>query len=291
MGLFFFRLLSRLPLTVFYVIADLLFYILAYVIRYRKRVILTNLERSFPLKSDTERQQIAKKFYRNFADVLVETVKLPTLSIAELKKRVTFTNPEEVRSYLERGQAVLIMASHQCNWEWAPSASVVNGMPADAVYKKLNNERSEAIVRHIRSRFGATPVPMQTLLRQMVARRQEPRLIALVADQIPDQPEYGYWTSFLHQETPFYPGTERLARSFNLPVFYIEMVRVKRGFYTMTFHLIAQPPYETIPQGEIINRYRDLLEQTIRKAPSDWLWSHKRWKHQREKYVKTQVKW
>ncbi|MGM9508389.1 lysophospholipid acyltransferase family protein [Larkinella sp. GY13] len=291
MSLSFFRFLSRVPIAALYVVSDVLFYLLAYVIRYRKTVIDTNLKRSFPEKSDTERRQIAKKFYRNFADVLVETFKLPGLSANELQKRVLFTNKELVQDKLAQGQAVLIMASHQCNWEWAPSASVVNGMPADAVYKKLANPASERLVHYIRSSFGAKPVPMKALLRQMVIRRNDPRLIALVADQIPDQPEYGYWTSFMNQETPFYPGTERLARSFGLPVFYIEMQRVRRGYYAMTFYPIAEPPYPALPEGDILNRYRDLLESTIRKAPSDWLWSHKRWKHQRDKYVKTQVKW
>ncbi|GAB3325719.1 lysophospholipid acyltransferase family protein [Larkinella ripae] len=282
---------SRIPIAIFYALADLLYVLLAYVIRYRKNVILTNLQRSFPEKSDAERARIAKNFYRNFADVIVETLKLPGLSLFELRKRVTFTNPELVRQHLAEGQPVLIMASHQCNWEWAPSASAVNGMPADAVYKKLNNGLSERLLRYIRSNFGAKPVPMKTLLREMVARRHEPRLIALVADQIPDQPEYGYWTTFMHQETPFYPGTERLARSFNLPVFYIEMERTRRGCYTMTFYPIAKPPYQNIAQGEILNRYRDLLETTIQKAPSDWLWSHKRWKHKRDRYANPQVKW
>ncbi|MGV3560855.1 lysophospholipid acyltransferase family protein [Larkinella arboricola] len=291
MTLYFFRILSRLPLPVFYAIANVLYYLLAYVIGYRKEVILTNLKRSFPEKSDAEHRRIAKKFYRNFADVLVETVKLPGLSPSALKKRVQFTNKHIVLDKLAAGQPVLIMASHQCNWEWAPSASVVNGMPADAVYKKLNNELSEHLVRYIRARFGAKPVPMKSLLREMASRRHEPRLIALVADQIPDQPEYGYWTPFLHQETPFYPGTERLARTFKIPVFYIEMERTRRGHYSMTFHPIAEPPYDHLPNGELINRYRDLLEKTIQKAPSDWLWSHKRWKHQRSQYEKTQVKW
>ncbi|RRB06585.1 lysophospholipid acyltransferase family protein [Larkinella rosea] len=290
MTLSFFRFLSKLPIAVLYVFSDVLYFLLAYLIRYRKHVIDTNLKRSFPDKSDTERQLIAKKFYRNFADVLIETFKLPGLSPDELKNRVTFTNQELVQEKLAQGQAVLIMASHQCNWEWAPSASVVNGMPADAVYKKLTNEVSEELVYYIRSNFGAKPVPMKQLLREMVTRRKEPRLIALVADQIPDQPEYGYWTTFLHQETPFYPGTERLARSFNLPVFYIEMKRTRRGYYSLTFSPIAEPPYANLTDGEILNRYRDLLEKTIEKAPSDWLWSHKRWKHKRDKYVKTQVK-
>ncbi|WP_310589824.1 lysophospholipid acyltransferase family protein [Larkinella soli] len=290
MGIFFFRVLTRLPLHLLYIVSDILYFFLAYLIRYRKKVVLSNLRNSFPGQSEAELQRVAKDFYRNFADVLVETLKLPGLSEEELRARVRFTNEELVKKNLVKGQPVLIMASHQCNWELAPSASVVNGMPADAVYKPLNNALSERIVHHIRSRFGAKPVPMKKLLREMATRRNEPRLIALVADQIPDQPEFGYWTQFLHQDTPFYPGTERLARAFGLPVFYVGMRRVRRGFYELTFYPIAEPPYRNLPEGEILNRYRDALEKTIREAPADWLWSHKRWKHRRTRYKEIRVK-
>ena len=116
------------------------------------------------------------------------------------------------------------------------------------------------------------------------------RRIALVADQVPDVPEQAYWTDFLYRDTPFYPGSERLARSRNLPVFYTELARVRRGYYEVTFTCIGEPPYANLPPGAILERYRDLLEETIRKHPSDWLWSHKRWKHWRGKYPKIEVK-
>jgi KDO2-lipid IV(A) lauroyltransferase len=132
---------------------------------------------------------------------------------------------------------------------------------------------------------------MNALPRQMVARKHIPRIIALVADQVPDVPEQAYWTDFLHRDTPFYPGTERLARSRNLPVFYLQLVRLRRGYYEATFTLVGEPPYDdSLPPGAILERYRDLLEQTIRNHPSDWLWSHKRWKHWRGKYAKISTK-
>ncbi len=257
---------------------------LARVFRYRRKVIEQNLANSFPEKSAAERHQIAQGFYRHLADLIVETIKMPAFSVGELRRRVTFYNEEVVKNYLKAGHSVIIMAAHQCNWEWAPSAAVLNGMPADAIYKPLASQRFEKIVRYIRSAFGAKPVPMHRLLREIAARKNEPRLIALVADQVPDRPEMGYWTNFLHQETPFYPGTERLARSLKHPVFYIEMERVGRGYYIATFRPVAEPPYEQLSPGEIIDRYRDLLEKTIRKNPSDWLWSHKRWKHSRKSF-------
>ena len=286
----FFRLLSRLPLRLLYVISDFLYFLLLYVVRYRRRVVLENLHLSFPEKTAADIQAIAKGFYRNLTDLIVETIKMPALSPDELRQRVRFTNAELVQTRLRAGQTVIGMASHQGNWEWIPSASVLNDMPVDSVYKPLNNSFFEEIMRTIRSSFGAVPTPMTSLPRQLVVRKDVPRIIALVSDQMPGAPEHAYWTDFLHRDTPFYPGTERLARSRKFAVFYLQLVRLRRGYYEATFTLIAEPPYETVPPGAIVERYRDLLEDTIRRYPTDWLWSHKRWKHQRDKYSKIVTK-
>lgn len=286
----FFRLLSRLPLGLLYTLADFSYYLLLYVLRYRRRVVLENLRLSFPEKSATDIWAVAKGFYRNLTDLIVETIKMPDLSPADLRQRVRFTNAELVQTRLRAGQTVIGMASHQGNWEWIPSASVLNYMPVDSVYKPLNNAFFEEVMLEIRSGFGAVPTPMNSLPRQMVVRKDVPRIIALVADQMPDAPEHAYWTEFMHRNTPFFPGTERLARSRKLAVFYLQLVRLRRGYYEATFTLIAEPPYEALPPGAILERYRDLLEETIRHHPADWLWSHRRWKHWREKYGKVVTK-
>lgn len=286
----FFRLLSHLPLRLLYIISDFLYFLLLYVVRYRRAVVLENLHLSFPEKTTADIQVIAKGFYRNLTDLIVETIKMPALSPDELRQRVRFTNAELVQTRLRAGQTVIGMASHQGNWEWIPSASVLNDMPVDSVYKPLNNAFFEEIMRTIRSSFGAVPTPMTSLPRQLVVRKDVPRIIALVSDQMPGAPEHAYWTDFLHRDTPFYPGTERLARSRRFAVFYLQLVRLRRGYYEATFTLIAEPPYDTLPPGAILERYRDLLEETIRRYPADWLWSHKRWKHQREKYSKIVTK-
>ncbi|MBD2704750.1 lysophospholipid acyltransferase family protein [Spirosoma sp. BT702] len=288
--MFFFRLLSRLPLWFLYGISDFLYFLLLYVIRYRRSVVLDNLRQSFPDKTSGDIRQIARDFYRNLTDLLVETIKMPDMSPDELRMRVQFTNAHLVKEELAKGQAVIGMASHQSNWEWIPSASVLHGMPVDSIYKPLSNPFFEEMMRTVRSSFGAVPVPMNMLPRRLATQKNVARIIALVADQVPDVPEQAYWTDFLHRDTPFYPGTERLARSRNLPVFYTELVRVRRGHYRVTFTCIGEPPYENLPEGTILERYRDLLEETIQKHPSDWLWSHKRWKHWRAKYPKIGAK-
>lgn len=288
--MFVFRLLSRLPLGLLYGLSDGLYFLLLYGVRYRRRVVLENLRLSFPEKAPAEIDRIMRGFYRNFTDLLVETLRMPALSDNELRRRVRFTNADLVKERLRAGQAVIGMASHSGNWEWIPSASVLNGMPADSVYKPLTSPFFENLMRSVRATHGAVPVPMNTLPRRMVAQKDAPRIIALVADQVPDVPEQAYWTNFLHRDTPFYPGSERLARSRNLPVFYTELVRVRRGHYEVMFTLIGEPPYNDLPEGAILERYRDELEKTIRNHPSDWLWSHKRWKHWRGKYAKVGAK-
>ncbi|GAB2561992.1 lysophospholipid acyltransferase family protein [Spirosoma areae] len=285
-----FRLLSRLPLGLLYALADFLYFLLLYVVRYRRQVILENLRLSFPEKSPADIGLIAKGFYRNFADLIVEVIKLPSFAPAEIQQRVTFPNIRLIQDRIKAGETIVGMSSHQGNWEWVPGSLVLNDMPVDSIYKPLTNSFFEELVRHIRSSFGAAPVPMNTLPRHMVARRHVPRIIGLVADQVPDVPEQAYWTDFLHRDSPFYPGAERLARSRKLAVFYFDIVRVRRGYYEVTFRLVADPPYADLPLGAIMERYRDLLEDTIRANPSDWLWSHKRWKHWRGKYAKVEAK-
>lgn len=281
-----FRLLSALPFFILYRVADLLYLLLTYLIRYRRAVILDNLRQSFPELTENDRWRIAKAYYRNISDVIVEVIKLPGMSADELRQRLVYTNPEVAKAWLNAGQTAVVVSPHQCNWEWLPPAAQLYDIPVDSVYKPLNSPFSERLMRHIRSSFGPYMIPMQRLPRELVLRRAIPRLIALVADQMPNQPEAAYWTDFLHRDTPFYTGIERLARSLKLPVLYVDLLRVKRGHYTATFSVLAAPPYTDIPEGQLIERYRDRVTNTIKNDPANWLWSHKRWKHQRNEYVK-----
>ncbi|GAB3566723.1 lysophospholipid acyltransferase family protein [Spirosoma luteolum] len=288
--MFFFRFLAWLPLWALYGLADFLYVVLFYLVRYRRAVVEENIRLSFPEKSPAERQAITRGFYRNLTDLLVETLKLPGLSADELRRRVEFTGMDMVRQLIADGHVIIAMTSHSSNWEWIPSAIVLAGVPIDSVYKTLTSPFSEELVRGIRGHFGAVPVPMNTLPRRMVQAKNIPRLIGMVADQVPDVPEHAHWMPFLHRDTPFYPGSERLARSRNLPVVYVDVVRVRRGHYHVTFSKLAEPPYTELPHAAILERYRDRIEQTIREHPSDWLWSHKRWKHWRGKYAKVGAK-
>lgn len=280
-----FHWLSRLSFSWLYALSDVLYVVLLHIVRYRRQVVLDNLKTAFPEKSPVEIKHLARGFYRNLTDLIVETIKLPSLSAQELLHHVRFQNPRLIADRIAAGEPVIILASHQANWEWLPASAQLNGIIADSVYKQLSSPFFEELMREIRATHGVNPVPMHKLMRDVAVRRNVPRAIALVADQIPASPEVAYWLPFLNHETAFYPGPEKLARSLKVPVFYVEMVRIRRSYYDVILHQLAEPPYTTLPDEAILASYRDHLERSIRANPSDWLWSHKRWKHQREEYV------
>jgi KDO2-lipid IV(A) lauroyltransferase len=243
-----------------------------------------NLVNSFPEKNEKQIQDISRLFYYNLTDVIVETIKALTISSAELNKRIHVLNFEECMSALQNNQSIIVMASHQANWEWLQLGFSANLTPenigVDAVYKPLHNAFSEELMLAIRTRFGSYPLPMNKLPREIVSRRHITRIIAMVADQTP-APETAYWTQFLNQDTPFFIGAAKIAQRTGYPVFYIGMRRVKRGYYEVyAVPLKIQPLAQHIDHS-IIEAYVQEVEKSIQANPAQWLWSHKRWKHKR----------
>ncbi len=275
--------LARLPLAVLYVVADGLYFLLAYVVRYRRRVVLENLRNSFPEKSEVEIRRIGKAFYRHFADVVVEVLKLPGIPAAELKRRMTFHNPEVADRHHAQGRTVLGLASHAGNWEWVLAAAPLwIAAPVDGVYKPLSNPFFEDFLRFVRSRTGAGLVPMSGVMREMVARKGEAHLLSLVSDQAAGPEDRPYWTQFMHQESGFYTSADRLAARFHCAVLYVTVRRRRRGYYDFTFTELydgeAPLPAHGFPIMESFARH---LERDIQAAPEQYLWTHRRWKHQR----------
>ncbi len=252
------------------------------VTRYRRRTVAENLRRSFPEKNESERAAVTRRFYRNLADITLETFKTLTIPDTELRQRVRILNPEVCLQYLNAGQSVVVMTSHLGNWEWLLAGNALQlGYDVDAVYKELTNPQFDAVMRRIRGRFGPYPVEMRQVARELVKRKQVTRIIAMVADQTPF-PEHAYWTDFLHQNTPFFTGAAGIARRTGYPVLYAGMRRVRRGHYETWFEPLAEPSYAENDANHIIETYVRRIEADIRRYPDQWLWSHRRWKHRRE---------
>lgn len=280
-------LLSLLPLRVHYAFSDLLYLLLYYVLRYRRRVVGRNLRESFPEKSEQEIRQTQRAFYHWFCDYLVESVKLLTISPEELKRRMTFKGVEMVNERIESGQSCALYLGHYCNWEWVSSLPLWFTKKAQCgqIYHPIENAEFDRLFLKIRQRMGSRCIAMNDTLREILRyhREGQPVVIGYISDQVPHWRNIHHWCDFLHHDTPVLTGTERIVRKVNHAVFYLDMRRVRRGYYEGEFKPITFEP-NTLPEYDITTRYFQQLEATIRRQPAFWLWSHKRWKRTRPEF-------
>lgn len=277
----FVKLASLLPFWWLYFWFKLSAYFGFYVNKYRRRVVHENVKNSFPEMSAEERLKIERNFYFHFTEVLAEFTKSYSFKKSDWEERCKLMNPELLKNHLDKGEPVLLMSGHTANWEWpAHSISTQIGYPMEFLYKEIKKESFQGIMHKLRTRHGGLPIPKDSALREIIKRKKEPRVIGVIADQIPSIGAEKEWVNFLNQETAFYVGAERIATTLNYPVYFCDTVRVAKGKYEVTFKPIATPPYTN--KNGIIHQYAALLEESIRRNPTDYLWSHKRWKYSKE---------
>lgn len=280
-------LISLLPLKVLYVFSDVIFFFIFYVLHYRRRTVWVNLITSFPELEPEEFPIIEKKFYHWFCDYIVESIKLMTISPEELKKRMIFKGTDEVNRCIEDGQSCAVYLGHYCNWEWVTSLPfwVSEKAQCGQIYHPLENKDFDQLFLKVRQRMGAVCIPMAETLRQIAAYRRKsiPVVIGYISDQVPFWWNIHHWCQFLHHDTPVLTGAERIATKAHHAVFYLELHRIKRGVYEAEFKLITREPQE-MEEFSITDRYFKMLEESIRKAPEYWLWTHDRWKRTRERF-------
>jgi KDO2-lipid IV(A) lauroyltransferase len=273
------KLFSRLPFWALYLLSDVLFFVSYHVVRYRRTLVRKNLMNSFPEKSVIELRSIEKAFYHNLSDYAVETLKLPTLSEAELKKRMVYADFDVVKPYAAQQQSVILLASHTFNWEWLlASGTLYLPLAIDFVYQPQRSELFNTFSLAGRTRFGAYPIERKKVAREAVRRKEILRGIAIVADQYPGyKHDKKYITTFLNQQTAFFFGANQLAVLMQYPVVYVEVRKIKRGYYETRLVPISQPPY-TADTETVAAAYALAVEKLIRERPAEWLWSHNRWK-------------
>ena len=278
------RLVAALPLRVLYALAALIAWVTFRVVPYRADVVHENLKIAFPEADESELRGIMRRYYSGFAQVLVEIVKAVSWPAEKLREHVAIANLEVIRELLAQGKPVLIVAAHQCNWEWFLLAlSAELGYPLDAAYKPLINPWAEREMLKLRTRFGARLVAADALLPDILQRRKVVRAICMIADQEPTKSEHKQWLRFLNRDTAFFVGTEEIARATRYPVFFAQMRRLARGRYRMEFVSLAAAGEASAP-GELTERYARAVEAQIRASPPDWPWSHKRWRLKKSLY-------
>lgn len=274
--------LSKLPLSVLYLLSDLLYVGIYKIAGYRTKVVMQNLRNSFPEKSGDELNRIASAFYRHLCDIIIESIRMISMSKSEAISRMQLKNPDLLQKYADDNQSVIIVAGHYNNWELAalalcPQAShLIVGF-----YTQFTDPFMEHIVRKSRGRFGILLVPTKDV--STCFKEYENELIAPLfgADQSPSNLNNAHWVQFLNQDTPVAGGTEYYAHKYNYPVLFGRIEKVKRGYYEFELSVLTQTPRET-SQGEISRMHTEKLEKIIKEKPEFWLWTHRRWKRKRE---------
>jgi len=275
-------LLSVMPLWVLHIKSSVLFVLAYYIIGYRRKVVKANIALALPEKSPEEQKKIAREFYRHLCDLIFESIKVLTISEKTMAKRFTYTNPELITRYQQKGQSMLIMCGHYGNWEWSGILGRQFDFKGYGVYKKLDNPYFDRLIKKLRGRFGAEVVPntkiVPTLFR---AKQREEFCISLIlSDQTPRPGNFKHRDTFMDIDVPMFTGTEDLAKKLGFAPIFLKIVKVGRSRYQATLVPLAENA-QNLPDYQITRLFYDQLEAQIRQAPSYYLWSHKRWKHRK----------
>ncbi|KFF08518.1 lysophospholipid acyltransferase family protein [Flavobacterium hydatis] len=274
--------ISILPFPIFYLFSDVVYFIIYYLVRYRRKTVKENLALALPHLTDKERKTIEKKFYQHMCDMFLEMIKTMTISPEEMRRRFVLTNIELIKEYEEKGKSVVLVASHYASWEWLLTLNAQIKFRGIGVYKKIVNPYFDKLVRKIRSKYDAELVETKKII-PLMAQNQRDGILSmygLASDQSPKLDRAFHWDTFMGIEVPVHTGAEMLARKYNLSVLFVKVKKVKRGYYEATFIPICDTPKKA-DGFEITHTYLKEVEKQILEAPEYYLWTHKRWKHRR----------
>lgn len=287
-GIFLLRVIGLAPFWLMYLMADVFYFIGYYIVGYRKKTVLTNLRNAFPEKTAEEIHQISKKFYHHLADLFFETIKAFEASEETLKKRYHYKNLEVMDELYHRGNSVALLSGHYANWEWTIAMPRFLLHQVNGIYRPMQNKQYDQYMKKVRSRFGGCLIPSVTSLRSMI--QFEKAGVISTTYYLTDQTalyDTKYWMMFLNQETPIFPGPEKIASRFKQAVVFMDIQKVRRGYYEVKFTKLFDDASQT-KEFEVTKAHTRFLEQIIRKRPELWLWSHKRWKHKRPEHIPLQ---
>ena len=282
----FWYLMSLLPMKILYFFSDILFYLIYYIVRYRRKVVRKNLVNSFPEKSQKDIVRLEKRFYHSLCDYFIETMKLYGMTEEKARKRIQFTGLEEVEKAIGRGQSVVAYMAHTINWEYAtliPLWMKDKNVQVGHIYHPLENKHFDDFFKKVRGQHNSENISMAATLRRIVELSKQGRqfVIGFIADQVPTWEAINHWLTFFNQETAVFTGTEKIARRTHSAVFFLKFTREKRSRYTAHFIPMCDDASQ-LPELELTNMYYRLLEESIRETPHLWLWTHNRWKRTRQ---------
>lgn len=270
--------ISLLPLWILYRLSDFLAFLIYFIVGYRKEIVLANLKTAFPERSEEEIREIAKRFYLNFTDTLIESIKLIS-SGEDLIKRMFIFRPEVMQVFEGAQKNIQIHAMHNFNWEIINlGVSREMKLPFLGVYQPIINPFFESLFRKIRTRYGTILLPANDFKNNFIPHQGKQYVLALVADQNPGNPAKAWWANFFGKPAPFVKGPEQAARARDTVVVFANFYKIKRGVYTFEAEKFTDNPMELQP-GELTLKYIQYVEKKVRERPDNYLWSHRRWKH------------
>ncbi len=272
-------LVSLLPLPVLYFIGDVFYAGVFYVSKYRRDVVISNLAIAFPEKTEAERKKIAKQFYHNFIDAFIESLKFITISKKQILKRST-SDFEKINELTAKGYDVHIMAGHQFNWEFGNMlAALTLKVPFAGIYMPITNKSLDRIFYNFRKRYGTILISATEYKNTVHPVFSHQYTFGLAADQNPGDPANAYWLNFFGKPAPFVTGPAKGAVKNNTAVVIVGFRKLRRGYYHFYTRLLAENGSDYSPE-QLTMMYKNALEEIIKEDPANYLWSHRRWKHE-----------
>lgn len=271
--------LSLLPFWMIFGLANFAYFVLFSCLGYRKKIVYQNMRNSFPNKSEEEIHLEAKKFYKHFGEVFLESVKMLTISVKQIQKRYNFKNLDLINKLYKNEKSIIIYAAHFGNWEWMTSLQLQTKYQMYSFYQKQSNKYFDDFMIHQRERFGNLCIESQSGFKMLIknTRAKNLTITYVIGDQSPMSKSSMYWTNFLNQDTAFLVGADRMAKKCKQQLVYPHVTQPKKGHYDIEFKII---PMDS--KVEPIETYANMLESNILEQPALWLWSHRRWKRKRD---------
>ena len=279
--------ISKFPFRMLYIFSSGVYIFLYYIIQYRKKVVTQNLILVFPEKSPKEITQIRKKFYKHLCDMFMEMIKSLSISKKEMMKRFTIIEPQTFKELQSKNKSIIVLMGHYASYEWAIAAQFVLDFPIVGVYKEIKNKYFDRLAHKIRGRFDTRLIKHRNVIKEITRDKVHGKICAygLLSDQSPKLKNALYWTNFMNIKVPVITGGEVLAQRLDLPVMYLQVEKVKRGYYQAKFIKITDTP-KNCENHYISRKYLSLLEEQIYNNPEYYLWTHRRWKHHNAKRPK-----
>jgi KDO2-lipid IV(A) lauroyltransferase len=274
--------ITLLPLPVLYLFSDVLYFILYYIVSYRRKVVATNLRNSFPEKTDKERKTIEKKFYQHLADLIIETFKSVHMSRSNQEKRFSYTNLEVIDRLREENRDIIAVLGHYNNWEWPTLLPFYLKYKTIIIYKPLQNKFFNSFINNHRSEHGIVLTPTSQVIREIINYRSKDinTVSVFISDQIPSKGDIKFWTTFLNQDTAVFTGAGKIASKYDMAIVFFHVQKIKRGYYNLDIELLFDHT-AGLSEDVITEKHVRRLEEIIREKPEYWLWSHRRWKHKK----------